>query len=352
MDIEENVASSPELQQAEASLDNVLNSIKESKTVVVNEERKTLTLPKTEEKELEQEEEINEEQTNSNQEEKEITEEDFDPKTFVEVDSPQIQKKINYLYKQVKNKDEQAALLKDELRKLAENLELKHQNELYLANELNAIKNKFTQEYETKTLSELRNQYQEAINNYDYETATKINEKIIDFKTEQKLNSIISNQINKEQPIQQKQPKAPSYQSDPQDVKDLEKLSSEKSDNGNLLRPWLNQQHPEFQDVVDLTAALANKYIRKGQRPSLSTLMKEIDSIKGVRINNSIKQPTAPAVLSGQSSVGFPTDNQVKLTNLERTFAAKMGVDEELYAKVKKLSSSGPISIESFLKRK
>jgi hypothetical protein len=328
---------------AENSLESALATIKGNAPEPAKKE--TLRLPKKVEAEAPQEEATEE----NNQ-----SDEEFDPKAFVEVESPQIQKKINYLYKQTKEREEREVLLKDELRKMADVLTQKEQNEVYLANRLAQIENRFSNEDESRTLTDLRNQYKEAINNMDYDRAGEINEKIVDFKTEQKLNAVIKANVAAESKQQQdKQKKGPEFYSNPQDVADANKFAVEKSDDGSVLRPWLSPNHPEFYDTVDLMAAISNKYIRKGQTPSLSAVMSEVDKYKGVKTEKGSSKDTSikyAPVLSGNNTSGIPQENQeIKLSELERSFANKMGVSEKDYARYKKFT--GPISVDSIARK-
>jgi hypothetical protein len=341
MNIEENqqdnidTGSSQDLASAEASLEDALSAIKQG--TEGEPKREILRLPKKEEiKEEAEEPDISSDE-----------DEQFDPKEFVEIESPQIQKKINYLYKQVKSGGEVNAMLRHELQKLTGALEQKDVNEKTLAKKLFEIENRFNKQDEDSILSNLRNQYKAALEEGNYDDVQKINEKILDFKTEQKLNAVIANQKVAEE---QAKPKTQQFYSDPQDVSDANSLTSEKSEDGSLLRPWLQANHPQFQDVVDVVAAMSNKYIRKGQRPSLSSIMQEVDKMMGVNKKGTSKETTLkhPAVLSSNTTIGAQSENQEsKLSNLERSYANKLGIDEKSYAKIKKYGS-GPITVEKF----
>lgn len=334
--LQENIdtGSSQDLASAEASLDNALSSLKTGSEP--EPKRETLKLPKKEvaKEEIKDAEEI-------------ITPDDqeFDPKEFVEVESPQIQKKINYLYKQVKSGGEVNALLRNELQKLTNALVQKEVNEKTLAKKLFDIENRFNKQDEDTILSDLRQKYRIALEDGNYDDAQKINEKILDFKTEQKLNAVIGNQKVAEE---QDKPKTQQIYSDPQDVTDANNLTSEKSEDGSLLRPWLQPNHPQFQDVVDIVAAISNEYIRKGQKPSLSTVMQKVDKMMDVNKKGTSKETTLkhPAVLSSNTTIGVSSEDQEsKLSNLERSYASKIGIDEKSYAKMKKYAS-GPITVE------
>lgn len=340
MNIEENqqdnidTGPTQDLASAEASLEDALSVIKQG--AEAEPKREILKLPKKEEIK----EDIEEKEVDSDEAQ------EFDPKEFVEIESPQIQKKINYLYKQVKSGGEVNAMLRHELQKLTGALEQKDVNEKTLARKLFEIENRFNKQDEDSILSNLRNEYKTALEDGNYDAVQKINEKILDFKTEQKFNAVIANQKVAEE---QAKPKTQQFYSDPQDVSDASSLTSEKTEDGSLLRPWLQANHPQFQDVVDVVAAMSNKYIRKGQRPSLSSIMQEVDKMMGVKKGTS-KETTLkhPAVLSSNTTIGAQSENQdSKLSNLERSYASKLGIDEKSYAKIKKYGS-GPITVEKF----
>ncbi len=328
------VDESPSVDSAEASLDNALASLKTaSNSPEVNEptfvdeqpvnKRETLKLP------------------NKPQQEQESK--------FVEVEEPEVQKRINEIYRDKKIQEERNLLLQDELRRIVESAE---EREAFLYNELQKIQNRHNQQDEEVALFELRRQYQEAIQNMDYDRAQLINEKLVDFKTEQKINSLIKSR-NAEKPLPKKQNIA---YSDPKDAVDATRLQSETGADGNLVRPWLQPGHPKFQDVIDIMAAVSNGYIRKGQKPSLSLIMPEIDKYMGIgnQRNTSQGQPSSlkhAPVLSSNSALNAGSENQSnKLNDLERTYAAKLGVSEKDYMRLRKYSSSGPISVDNFKK--
>lgn len=334
--------SSPQLAKAEASLDNALAALKGAKS-----------LAPVFEKEQEPEEEL---ETESQDIEPKRETLKLPEKKRVETDEPEVQRRINELYKESKTTKESNLLLQDELRKIAERAE---QRENYLVAELEKIQSRTTQQDDEAALSTLRSQYQEAIQNFDYDTATKINERIVDFKTEQKLNAIINerskaeNNLRQQQQVRQQKP--PVY-SDPQDEADANRFQSEKAADGSLIRPWLQQNHPQFQDVIDVMAAVSNGYIRKNQRPSLSAVMQQVDKYMGLGTQSGKSQdPTSnlkhAPVLSSNTSLHAPSDNQAnKISDLERTYAAKLGVSDKDYMRIRKLSSSGPISMDNFKK--
>jgi hypothetical protein len=337
-EIQGNATENPEVVNAEAKLDAAFASIRQeaNKPPVIEEEpaREILKLPV---KEVEEPNEIS-------------------PKEFVDVNDPQVQKKINYLYKQVKTSDESNSLLKDELQRLTNSLEEKARNEEILAKKLFSIENRFIQKDDEEILSQLRSQYNEAINNYDYEKAGQINEKLVDFKTEQKLNSIIQQQQQFQQQQLQNNLKSQAIKAQdysPQEVADANRIVSEKAPDGTLLRPWLQEGDSRMNDAIDIAAAVSNKFIRQtGKRPALASVMTEVDKIMGLQQSpqkdNSLRHPP---VLSSNTTIGGSSISQTNaLSDLERTYASKLGIDEKSYARMKKFSSSGPISMSHFKK--
>lgn len=264
---------------------------------------------------------------------------------FVETKDPEVQQRINELYKKSKITEETNSLLKDELLRLTENFE---NREIALQNQLRDLQNRYNQDDENKTLTDLRAQYQEAISNFEYDKAQQINEKIVDFKTDIKLNELLNK--SQQQVKSLKQPTKQAFYNDPNDVADANKFSSEKNENGELIRPWLQPNHPEFDNVVDMMAAISNKYIRKNQRPSISTVISEVDKIMGVGQNKGNTNTTlrhAP-VLSSNTTLNAGSEQTIKLSDLEKSYANKLGVSEKDYARMRKISTSGPISMDNF----
>lgn len=327
MEIENKLPDNQEIIEAERSLDEALQALKEDS----KQERQTLKLkPKQDTNQLE---EIDQQSD---------SEEPQNNGSFVETDDPVVQRRINELYKDSKIANESNILLKDELRRITEELERRENEYQKRLSELENRNNKVDEEY---TLTNLRSQYNEAIQNFDYEKAAIINEKIVDFKTEQKLNAII-----KQQKPAQKQ--VPSYsEQDPIDVAELNILSTEKDQSGQTLRPWLQPNHPKFDEVVNATAIIADRFLRKGQKPSLSSVIREVEKIvPGLKINKA-PELKHPPVLSSNTAIGASSDNQAnKLTPEQKYYASKLGLSEKEYSRVLKYSSGGPISVELFKK--
>jgi len=262
---------------------------------------------------------------------------------FVETDNPEVQQRINELYKKTKTTEETNSLLKDELLRLTESFEQRENN---LQSQLKELQNRYIQEDTDKTLTKLRNEYQEAINNFEYDKALEINEKILDFKTDLKLNELLNKA--QQQTNQIRQPAKQVVYNDPNDVVEANKLVDEKDENGQLLRPWLQPDHPEFYNVVDIMAAISNKYIRKNQRPSINSVISEVDKMMGIGKNkgNSNNPLRHAPVLSSNTILGAGSEQTIKLSDLEKSYASKLGVSEKDYARMRKFSNSGPISID------
>lgn len=320
------------IEQAERSLDDAIASIKNIKPTDqeaevpeqenMEKKRETLRLPNKSEQES----------------------------SFVETEEPNIQKRINELYRDKKVQEERNLLLQDELKRIVESAE---ERERYLFDELQKIQNRNSQQDEEVALLTLRKSYQEAIENMDYTKALEINEKIVDFKTEQKLNNILKAKAV-EKPSQKKQ--SFTY-SDPRDEVDAIKFQNETDESGNLARPWLQPSHPKFDDVVDMMAAVSNSYIRKGQRPTISLVMSEVDRFMGIGTPKGISNQGQSShlkhspVLSSNTTLNASPENQInKLSDLERTYASKLGVSEKDYMRLRKYSGSGPISMDNFKK--
>lgn len=319
-----------EIVQAEASLESALATIKSN----LNEPQKRETLklnPESKEEVSEPEEEVVDTRSK-----------------FVETDEPAVQKRINELYRESKTANERNALLQDELRRIVDATE---QREQELQNRLSQIEGRHVKNEEEVALTGLRQQYQEAISNFDYDRASQINEKIVDFKTEQKLNAVL-NQQRQQTPRQER----PVYSdSNPVDVAELNLLTSETDNNGQPTRPWLQGNHPKFQEVVNATAIIADRYLKKGQRPALSKVISEVERTLGLRNAQGLPQENSPLkhppVLSSNTALAAPSDNQAnKLTDEQRLYASRLGVSDTDYAKVLKLSKRGPVSVDSFKK--
>lgn len=320
----ENLPDNQDIGEAESTLATALAEIK-------GEKRETLKLkPQEEEESLEEVEEPVEAKTK-----------------FVPTDDPGVQKRINELYKESRVANERNILLQDELRRVVEATEAR---ESEYQKRFSEIENKTLRQDEETALSGLREQYSEAISSFNYEEAAKINERIVDFKAEQKLNMMLNQQLAK-QPVKQKE-RSPVYSdTNPIDVAELNLLSSERDSTGNPVRPWLEPAHEKFNDVVNATAIIADRYLKKGQRPSLSQVIREVETGLGLGRKGISKELTHPPVLSSNTIAGGSNGNQEeKLSSEQRLFASKLGLSEKDYARTLRLSKSGPISMDSFKK--
>lgn len=322
MDIENELNPNETLQDAQNSLDQALNSLKQTNNKteeVINQEPEEIV-------DIQETEQLSKPKKND----------------FVDTDDPKIQNRINELYKKNKQTEESNNLLRSELLKITNTFAQKEND---LTRQLHEIQNKFKVDDQNATLTTLREEYKKALEDFDYDKALQLNEKILDFKINiQDNNKKVDNEI-RYQPKPQ-----PTVYNDPQDVVDANKFLSETDESGQIKRPWLQENHPDFFNVVDMMAAISNKYIRQNQRPSLSVVINEMDKIMGIGQNKNTSQENtlrhAP-VLSSNTSLNAGLVNKAdNLSPLEKSYAAKLGVSDKEYAKIKKLGS-GPISIDN-----
>lgn len=240
---------------------------------------------------------------------------------FVKTDDPKVIERINDLYGQVKKSDARNQMILDHNRLMEEKL-AEYQNKLSEFEK--STKNRASDQVETELKVKLRQAREE----HDLDSIEQIEDKLLDLRLEKR----ISSKIPQERPIPQINPVQ--QQVDQELIHKatyLKYLSDEKDSQGNPIRPYLNDWHPDNRKAVDLFVSIPKEFEAAGKQADIKTVMEVLDERMQGKRN---KSPTS--VLSGDGG-DIPERRTVRLTEDELYVAKRMGLKPEAYARQKQL---------------
>ena len=252
---------------------------------------------------------------------------------FVEIDDPKIQKRINYLTKQIKGSDETNKVLRNEMAQLSGALQQVLATNEEMAKRLNAREAKESSKENLETLNNLRHELEKAVLEGDEKGVSKYTEALADFKADMKIAAI---NIQAEQP--QKINNAPAtLEFDAGTVNYLQHLAAETDDDGKQLRPWLNSTHADFDKAVTRANEILTESANKGKAISMVDVMVTLD--KEMR-QKAPKKSATQEVLSSQGDLTTPVNSRkIRLSDDEMRVARKMGLTSDQYKEQKALLS-------------
>lgn len=215
----------------------------------------------------------------------------------------EIQNRIDYLYGQVKRGEKDWAVAQDHIRRLDESL-----------NKVSGRLGHIEEDRAQTDIATLRRMAAEAAEEMEWERFQEINEKILEMKS-----------APKEEKEEKKEPDDILAQygiTDSQkDV--LIEWATARDDQGNLLRPYISEDHPDYQ-----------KFIREATRtwedPVAQSKFNTLDQFLDL-VDTRMKGKTAPKVASTNSSYR-PNSKKIELTEDQKRIARKLGIPEERYA--------------------
>jgi len=231
----------------------------------------------------------------------------FDPKTDkVDFSTPEQQAKFNYMYKQVKSADTRNQML----------LEFVEKQQA----QLDAIQGRFTQEESRAAEAVLLNRVTEANDEGDTEALTKAIDDLVKFRTDQ--------QSAKPAPVKTV-PKPP--EADP-DYRFIQELATETDENGQALRPWLNDSAIEPQ-VLKLAEEIALDLSSKNpDDPYLvAKVMQRLDAEMNKKYQAPKRQTRAPDPMGGSNLTQQVQRATIKLSSAELDICKKLRVDPKQY---------------------
>lgn len=123
----------------------------------------------------------------------------------------------------------------------------------------------------------------------------------------------------------------------------LYKAASETDQSGKLVRPYLNERHPDYQ----IASKIAESVVNYNPNVTANELIDVLDTRMGTKKQ---RRPDAPKVMSGRglTSQAINAKGKIRLTNAQVQEARKLGLDPASYAKtLSVLERSGKsVSIE------
>lgn len=236
----------------------------------------------------------------------------FDPKTDkVEFSTPEQQEKFNYMYKQTKASDSRNQMLTELLQEQQK--------------QLDELKNRFSQTDSAEAERVLLNNIKAARDAGDDEAYDKAQLALVRYEASKIV----------EQKVNDPKPKTTSLQTEPS-VKDAEYVSSLMSETdfeGNPVRPWLVEGHPEFNNALNELEKIAANYV--GDPAVLQKSLADLDRVMRIKMTtpkNPQPQTRAPNPLQGGGLTIKTPKGTIKMTRAELEIAKKLGVDPKRYA--------------------
>lgn len=242
---------------------------------------------------------------------------------FVKTDDPDVIERINDLYGQVKKSDAAKQMILDHNRIMEQKLS-------EYAEKLEKFERTNKESASDKVESELKSKLRTAREEHDLDTIEQIEDKLLDLRMEKRLSGVIT---PKAAPI----PNTAQQQIDQRLVHNalyVENVSNEKDAQGNLVRPYLFDWHPDNKKAVDLFNSIPKEFASAGKDVDLKTIIEVLDErMKG-------KKPSrSSSVLSGNDD-DIPERHTVKLTSQQVYTAQRMGITPEAYARQLQLLNS------------
>lgn len=242
---------------------------------------------------------------------------------FVKTDDPKVMDRINDLYGQVKKSDAAKQMLAEHNRIMEEKL-------AEYVDKVNKLERNTKDSASDKIETELKAKLRTAREEHDLDTIEQIEDKLLDLRLEKRIApKAVEQTALKQNPVQQ--------QVDQRLVHNalyIENVSNEKDAQGNLVRPYLFDWHPDNKKAVDLFNSIPKEFEAAGKQADIKTLIEAIDErMRGKKSKQNV------SVLSGNDD-DIPERQTVKLTQQEIYIAKRMGLKPESYARQKQLINS------------
>lgn len=241
-------------------------------------------------------------------EELEQKQEEFDPKERVEFTTPEQQKKFNDVYKQMKMSDARNKMQSDMLAKAMD--------------KISDLESRFKQTDHAEAERILTARLKEARDAGDEDKADKILQEIIDFRVDSKIKG------------KEEKPKhAPVI--DDADVQTVVSFAQETDVRGNLLRPWISQDHPQHTNAMKLAQATALSVNADLGYVDVGEVMRRMDDAMKPKPKPAQGNSRAADPMRGNLT-NTPPKGKMKLSPQELAAAQKLGVKPEDYLKWKR----------------
>lgn len=222
----------------------------------------------------------------------------FDPKKDkVEFDTPEQEARFNEIFRQLKKSDQRNAMLTDFL----------HQQSQIL----DGVRKDINQTNDSEAEKAILSKISKAREDNDDAAYDRAFAELVDYRTERKLEKKFDEKVNK---ILQQEKDEQTKQAE-----FVASLMSEKDDLGNHVRPWLQETHPDFEDVIlRKLPAIAYKYINDPQ--ALEKSLAELDRVMGGSMPKrpeSNGQRRAPNPMQGSNLTNQNPKGKIKMTRKE-----------------------------------
>jgi hypothetical protein len=239
----------------------------------------------------------------------------FDPKKDkVDFDKPEQQEKFDYIYKQLKMSDKRNAMLTDFLEKQQQKID--------------DISTRFSQTDEAEAEKVLMNKIRDARDSADDAAYDKAFAELTEFRANRTIEKKIEEKVNgiykKEAELAHK------------DARYVANLMEETDNDGNYIRPWLQESNPEFQNALGQLAGIAYKY--QDDPDVLQKSLQELDRVMSSRKTQTppnqrtTLQARTPNPMQGTNLTNQKPKGTIKMTRAELSIAQKLGVDPKRYA--------------------
>lgn len=228
----------------------------------------------------------------------------------VEIKDPEVQQKFDWLWKTTQEAREESQALAEMNKNLMGRLENVEQKQ----NDAEA----------SQTLQNLKEQLREAIEEGDVDRQIDLQDAMTDYKAQQRLG-------NTKEQVEEKpeQPQVIHAERDIAISNYLDTLASETNDHGQFVRPWMQPQHPKYQQAVELAAKVTKDHVSRDPRGiDPAKVMSEVDKLMGLQA----RQVGTGTVLNSDGDATIRTPNTIKLTTAQVRAAEKMGITPERYA--------------------
>lgn len=229
---------------------------------------------------------------------------------FVQTDDPKVIERINDLYGQVKKSDAAKQMILEHNRTMEQKLS-------EYAEKLEKFERATKDSASDKVESELKTRLRTAREEHDLDTIEQIEDKLLDLRMEKRIAGIPKAVPTAAPQLDQRIVHNAMY---------IENVSNEKDAQGNLVRPYLFDWHPDNTKAVELFKSIPKEFEAAGKHVDLKTVIEVIDErMKG-------KKPRSSSVLSGNDD-DIPERKTVKLTSQQVYTAKRMGITPEAYAR-------------------
>jgi hypothetical protein len=239
----------------------------------------------------------------------------FDPKKDkVDFDKPEQQEKFDYIYKQLKMSDKRNAMLTDFLEKQQQKVD--------------EISSRFAQTDETEAENVLMSKIREARDSADDAAYDKAFAELVDYRTNRTIEKKFEEKVNGLYKKEQQEANA--------EAEYVKNLMVETNESGDYVRPWLQENHPEFQNALGHLAGIAYKY--KNDPDVLQKSLKELDQLMSDKKSQTppnqrtTLQARTPNPMQGTNLTNQKPKGTIKMTRAELSIAQKLGVDPKRYA--------------------